>query len=512
MAITTFAAIDIGSYEVSMKIYELSRKYGMKEITYLRYRMDLGRDAYADGKISHELLEDLCEVIKAYVEAMKEYGVTEYRACATSALRELKNPHILIEQVYQKTGVKIDILSNAEQRFLSYKSIAAMEEDFKEVIKKGTAILDVGGGSTQVSLFDKDTLVSTQNLKLGILRIRERLRQMEKETVHYHQLVEEVIHSDIMSFKRLFLKDRDVKHVILLGDFFMDTLFHERSERKVMKREELEQRYEKIMKTPLDLLVDELEIPSEYGSLVIPTAVLYKEFIDAFGAEVMWAPGTVLADGIAYDYGEAHKIIKTSHNFENDILVAARNIGKRYNSSKSHVESVIKIALAMFDGMKKIHGMGRRERLLLQIAIQLHECGKYISVRNASECGYNIIKSTEIIGLSRAEQEIIANVVKYNNHLFDYFAEMNRETGIDAKNYLTIAKLTALLRVANELDRSHYQKIEDIKATLKGEHLVITVTSNANLLLETGLLKEKADFFEEIFGVRPVVKKRVTRR
>ena len=89
---------------------------------------------------------------------------------------------------------------------------------------------------------------------------------------------------------------------------------------------------------------------------------------------------------------------------------------------------------------------------------------------------------------------------------------MNRETGIDAKNYLTIEKLTALLRVANELDRSHYQKIEDIKATLKGEQLIITVTSNANLLLETGLLKEKADFFEEIFGVRPVVKKRVTRR
>ncbi len=511
MAITTFAAIDIGSYEVSMKIYELSKNFGMREVDYLRYRIELGRDAYGKGKLGQELTNQLCEVIGNYVRIMKEYKVTDYRACATSALRELKNPYLLVEQIYQRTGVKIDILSNAELRFLSYKSIAAMENDFQKIIQKGTAILDIGGGSTQISLFDKDVLVSTQNLKLGILRIREQLRQLEKETTHYNKLVEEIIHSDILGYKRLYLKDREIKHVILLGDFFMDTIFHGRDTQKMLTREELEERYEQIVNTSPDTLVDELDIPPEYGSLVLPTVVLYKKFIDAFEAERLWAPGTVVADGIAYDYCEKHKIIKNAHNFENDILVAAKNIGKRYNSNKMHIQSVTKVALAIFDGMKKVHGMGSRERLLLQIAIQLHDCGKYISMREVAQCTYNIIMSTEIIGLSKAEQEVIANVVKYNRLPFEYFSEVNRATGIDKQNYLLVAKLTAILRVANALDRSHYQKISDLKVVVKGQELVITINGDADLLLETGLLDKKANFFEEVFSIRPVVKKKRTR-
>ena len=71
----------------------------------------------------------------------------EYRACGTSAFRELVNPLLIIEQIYQRTGMKIEILSSAEQHFLGYKSIAAIEKGFKKMIQKGTAILDVGGGS-----------------------------------------------------------------------------------------------------------------------------------------------------------------------------------------------------------------------------------------------------------------------------------------------------------------------------------------------------------------------------
>ena len=157
--------------------------------------------------------------------------------------------------------------------------------------------------------------------------------------------------------------------------------------------------------------------------------VIYKNIIDLFGAEAIWAPGVSLADGIAYDYGEKHKILKTNHNFENDILVAARNIGERFSSGKNHIQGTTNLALMIFDGMKKIHGMGPRERLLLQIAVLLHDCGKYISMTNVAECSYNIIRYTEIIGLSQAEQKIIANVVRYNREDFADFEEVSRLKG-----------------------------------------------------------------------------------
>lgn len=292
------------------------------------------------------------------------------------------------------------------------------------MIQKGTAILDVGGGSLQVSLFDKDALVTTQGLKMGSLRIRQRLQELEKTTIHYDKLVEEFIRNDLMSFQRLYLKDKDIKNVILMGDFITDMIFQEEMEDKIITREEFMKRYEDTVGKSVDLLAQEMEIDPEYASLVVPTMVVCRNFIDIFNAESLWAPGVSLLDGIAYDFAEKKKFIKSVHNFENDILVTSKNIAKRYSSSKSHIQGTMNLCLNIFDSMKKVHGMGSRERLLLQIAALLHDCGKYISMENVSECSYQIIMSTDIIGLSSLERQMIACAVRFNNSAFVHYDEL----------------------------------------------------------------------------------------
>lgn len=502
MSITTFAAIDVGSYEVGMKIFELSKKYRLREIDTIRYRLELGKDVYESGRFSSGMLEELCTVMRNYKDIMDGYRVDAYQAWGTSPFREAKNAQIAIGRVEQNTGIRISVLSNSEQRFLSYKSIAAMEADFQKMIKKSTAIVDVGGGSMQVSLFDKDALVTTQNIRLGNLRIRERLQSLEKETIHYEQLVEEFIHNELLTFQKLYLGDREVKHVIFLGDFFTDTIFHGESQEKTITREEFNRLYQTVISRSPDELAMHMGVPAEYASLIVPTAVIYKNFVDIFQTEAMWVPGTLLSDGIAYDYGEKHGFIHSRHNFENDIVVAAENIASRYLASRRHTQAVAKIALKIFDSMKKVHGLGERERLLLRIAALLHECGKYISMCDISDNSFHIIMSTEIIGLSHAERQIIASVVRYNTRDFGYYEEISRDIGADRESYLIIAKLTAIHRVANALDRSHYQKIRDLKPFLKDGQLVLTLDSERDYGLEKGLLKDKADFFEEIFGIR----------
>lgn len=502
MSITTFAAIDVGSYEVGMKIFELSKKYSLKEIDTVRYRLELGKDVYESGRFSTGMLNELCTVMKNFKDIMDGYRVDDYRAYGTSPFREAKNACIAIERVKQSTGIEISVLSNSEQRFLGYKSIAAMENDFQKMIRKSTAIVDVGGGSMQVSLFDKDALVTTQNIKLGNLRIRERLQDLEKETIHYERLVEEFIHNELLTFQKLYLVNREVKHVIFLGDFFTDTIFHGESQEKTITREQFNRLYRRIIgRSPEDIAMH-MGVPVEYASLIVPTAVVYKNFVDIFQTEAMWVPGTLLGDGIAYDYGEAHGFINSKHNFENDIVVAAENIASRYSASRRHTQAVAKIAVKIFDSIKKIHGLGNRERLLLRIAALLHECGKYISMCDIADNSFHIIMSTEIIGLSHEERQIIASVVRYNTQEFGYFREISQETGIDRDSYQVIAKLTAIHRVANALDRSHYQKIKDLRPLLKEDKLILTLDSDRDIGLEKGLLREKVDFFEEIFGIR----------
>ena len=508
MAVTTFAAIDVGSYEVSMKIFELSRKVGFKELTDIRYRLELGKGAYSRGKLERDMVDALCEILLDFKRVMKEFGTEAYRACATSVFRELKNPIVILEQVFQRTGIQVEILSSRQQFFLGYKSIAAIETGFKKMIQKGTAILDVGGGSLQVSLFDKDALVTTQSLKMGSMRVRERLKELEKTSNHYGQLVEEFIRNDIMSFQRLYLKDRDIKNVILMGDFLTDTIFQEERRDNIVTKAEFMNKYEQVADMPVQQLSEMMEIDPEYASLVVPTMVICKNFIEVFNAEALWAPGLSLLDGIAYDFAEKKKFIKSAHNFENDIIVASKNIAKRYSTGKNHINGTTEIALAIFDSIKKVHGMGARERLLLQIAVLLHDCGKYISMGDVSECSYRIIMETEIIGLSTRERNIIANVVRYNTKEFRHYGTYEGGTTADRDNYLLIAKLTAILRIANAMDRSHYQKVTDIRTVLKERELSVIVDSPRDLSLELGLLRDKVEFFEEVFGIHLVLRRK----
>ena len=160
MAAHVFAAIDVGSFELELCIYEVLSKNEMRQIDHLRHMIPLGKDTYRTGKISYRLVEEMCQVLERFSQVMKAYKVEDFRAYATTAMREAQNNKIVLDQIKVRTGIEIRILSNSEQRFLGYKAIAMKEAEFQKIIQKGTAIADVSFGSMQISLFDKDRLVA----------------------------------------------------------------------------------------------------------------------------------------------------------------------------------------------------------------------------------------------------------------------------------------------------------------------------------------------------------------
>ncbi|WP_091231982.1 Ppx/GppA phosphatase family protein [Anaerobium acetethylicum] len=508
MKMTVFAAIDIGSYEVGMKIYEISIKNGMREIDYIRRRIELGKEAFADGRISPQKVDELCRILTEFAVIMKGYRTDASRVCATSALRESENLLIILDQIRVRTGFAVEILSNSEQRFLGYKSIASKGNEFNKIIQKGIAIVDIGGGSTQISLFDKDSLVTTQNIRLGTLRMRQKLSSIIDKTTRFEEIVEELVNREIYDFKKLFLKDREIKNIIAVSDYIKNMVrkANEGQNDSFVTREKYMEFFGKIRTMNSEQMSTYIGVPSEGASLIMTSAIVYKRLFEELNAELIWAPGVNLDDGIAYDFAVGSGLIQTEHDFENDILAAAKNIGKRYMYDKGHSQMLEKLTTEIFDRMKKIHGLSKRERLLLQIAAILHDCGKYISMSSVSDCSYNIIMSTEIIGISHREREVVANVVKYMREDFRYYEEINEK--IDVETYLLIAKLTAILRTANALDRSHKQKFKDIKVVLKEKQLVITVDTIENIDLESGLFNRKTDFFEEVYSMKPVIKQR----
>lgn len=501
----TFAAIDVGSYELSMKIFAFSGKNKMKQVDHIRHRIDLGTETYSTGKLSYEKVEELCRVLKEYRDIMESYRVDDYKAYGTSAIREMENTDIVLDQIEQRTGIRIDVLSNSEQRFLDYKAIASRGEEFDRMLEKGTAIVDIGGGSIQISLFDKGRLTTTQNLRLGVLRLRERLGRINARTMQLEDILNEIDDAQLSVLNKFYLKDTQIDHIILVDDYL--SLWMQQNAAYVTSEE-----YARFMETLREKgrseIALQLGVTEDNVALMFISAVLVNRLIAMTGASMLWAPGATLCDGIAYEYAEQQKMMISEHDFEKDILDCALNISKRYMGSRRRAETLESLTMTIFDSMKRLHGLGARERLYLQIAAILHDCGKYISLVNLGECSYHIIMSTEIIGLSHMERELVADVVRFNHDDFQYYEELNRNSSLDKRAYLTMAKLTAILRIANGLDRSHKQKFKNVKAVLKERELVLTVDTKEDITLERGLFDERAQFFEEVFNVQPVIRQK----
>ncbi|BCN30357.1 Ppx/GppA phosphatase family protein [Anaeromicropila herbilytica] len=510
MPVTTFAAIDVGSNELSMKIFEFTKKNGIKELEQVRHTIELGSDTYTYGKISHELVEEVCDVLIQFSQKMKEYSVVEYTACATSAIREASNYIMILDQIKLSSNIHVKVLSNSEQRFLCYKAIALHEAEFNRIIEKGTAIVDIGAGSIQISLFDKKSLITTQNIRLGSLRIRELLSDLENKTSNYYSLISEYIDTDMLTFKNLFLDDTKIKTIIAVGDYAGEILRYANqslpSDTDSIQSDTFETIYSTLLQKPIDGISKLLNLQKEQAVLLLPTFMIYHKMFRETKAEVMWFPGTTLCDALAADYAKKKNFIKPTHNFTDDILSAASNIASRYQCNTVHNKNVEYIALNVFDRIKKLHGLGKRERLLLQIAVILHDCGKFINMNDVSNNSYNIIMSTEIIGISHLERVMIAYMVKYSiNNLPSYNAI---SMSCDKETYLKISKLSAILKIANAMDKSHKQKFSDIQLTLKDNLLVITAKTIRDITLEMGLFESKADYFEEVYGIRPVLKQK----
>ena len=518
MTVKTFAAIDVGSFELELGIFEISASAGIREIDHVRHALALGKDTYNDGRLSHEIVEEMCEVLNKFREVMKTYRVSDYRAFASSALREARNSQMVLDRILVRTGLRVRTMNNSELRFKSYKAVAAREEEFQHTVKNGAALMDVGFGSTQLSLFDEEVLVSTQNLLLGVLRLSEMSAHWRVDYRKIPAIIDELVENELYTFRKIFLKEHQIETLIATGEtmnYMISRGMHEKGGARFTAKE-FGVFCEKLIGMSSEEIQERYELPQDYAEVLIPSAILYRKVLDMTGASYIWAPGTTLCDGIAAEYAQENRLVRFHHDFEADILSTARQMAKRYRCHGAHVREVERSAEMIFDATKKYHGLGARERLLLKIAATLHDCGKFVSITRGSESSYQIIMDTEIIGISHLEREVVANIVRYNIQEYAYDevileSDLSQYAGLGtSRRELTIliAKLTAILRLANSMDRSHRQKLSDSRIAVRNGSLVITTDGPESIVLEQYSFDQKADFFEEVFGIRPVLRQK----
>ena len=507
MAYKLFAAIYVGSNEIAMKIFQVNGRKTFREIDGVCKTLELGKDTYRAGVLSKDSIQQICEILNGYKKKMREYQVTEYRAYATSAVREAENMDLVLDVIKRETNLDVQVLSNSEQRYISFKGLVAKYQDFHQIVSKNTAFVDVGAGSVQVSLFDKNNLVVTENMPIGAVRVRDYLALIGTKSGRLDEIMSDYVDNDIVSFRNIYLNDKEIKNIIAVGETVRSVkkIVPELELHDVITRAQLDAIYKRIISMPPQQLAEKYGIPYERATLMLPNITIYLSFLNNCKAEEMYVPDVDFCECIVANYMDEGSRIVFNHNFEDDIVATANNISRRYRCNRGHVEQTAEFAMKIFDAMKKQNfGLDKMHRLQLRIAAILHECGNFINLHDGARNSYYIVANTEILGLSHKERMEVANIVKYNALYLPSKERITRE--LDGSDYIVVAKLAAILRIANILDKSHTQKIEDITVSFKEDTLVITAKTYEDISLEAGLFESRADFFEQIYGIRPVLR------
>ena len=505
------AFIDIGSSLVRLTIAEISVKGKVQILEDLSKRTDFGRDSFSAGRISVASINNACETLNGFVKLMRDYRIKEYRAVATSGLREADNKEYVLDRILNRTGLVVEIINISQERFFIYKALSQNSPSFPELQISGVLVANIGSWGLGVSAYSEGSLRLREYFKAGSLRLWENLAEMEQITLEFSRVMEELLESQIYSIKEQ-TQMYHLRQVIGLGSEVL-TIGRlcggtsKPGQELSVSQDALLAFYQRIQKMPVDKLVEQFAMTRSEVETFLPSIIILNKMMELTGAEEVVISPVSMRHGLIADYVD--NLFETAHKkyFQDDVILSVRYLGKKFGADGDHCEKVQHLALTIFDQTRKIHQLGERERFYLQVVAILHDIGRYISINQHQVHSYNLIKSSEIIGFSNRELEIMANVARYHSRDIPHYEHANYAQ-LSEKDKIVVSKLAGMMKLAESLDISHKQKISDLAIQRKGVILNFRVTTTAEALLEEWNFSRAAGFFEEVMGYRPVFKRK----
>lgn len=502
------AAIDIGSNSIRMKIVEVKNNGKIIPLEDLRKPINLGRDSFSYGNVKTDTTNKTCGILNDFNKLLKEYKVKNVRAVATSALREAENNEYVLDQIKTKTGIAVEIINNAQERFFTYKAIRDRFDDYQDLRNEGVLIVDIGSGGVEASVYKNGHLNFTENIKIGSLRLREILYDLERKTLDFAEIMEEFVDNKIYLLKNE-IKTKQLKSMVGLGGELKVIAYlcgYKVNGSVKIKKNDIDKLYDAIKSMSTQSLAQKYGIAVDRAEMLLPSVIVFNKFLELVKSDYIIAPLVSLRDGLIADIADNRLDLQRKIDFQEDIIHSVRYLGERYCYDQLHSSAVEAFALRIFNDTRRIHGLKEKELLYLQIAAILHDIGKFISLNEHPVNSYNIILQSNIIGLSSKELQIIANIAKYHS---DDNPSLHDESykRLEHKDRIIVSKLSAILKLADSLDISHRQHIKDIEISFDSDMLV-KLSSIEDITLEQWVFENKADFFHEVLGILPIIKKR----
>lgn len=283
----SYAAIDIGSNAVRLLIKrvneEVSDELFTKELL-LRVPLRLGQDSFTLGEISQIKAKKLMRVIKAFRQLMKVYEVVDYRACATSAMRDARNSRKIAHDIYKETGIQIDIISGQEEAHMVY------DNHIENLLSrnKNYIYVDVGGGSTEIILINNGELKYSKSYNVGTVRMLNKAVRPEDIEVMRKEIADTATqYPDIM----IIGSGGNINKLYRLVD-------EKDKKNSTFTVESLQTLYEAMKQYDTDELRKVYKLKPDRAEVIVPAAEIFLDVAACSKAKQIWVPTIGLSDGI----------------------------------------------------------------------------------------------------------------------------------------------------------------------------------------------------------------------
>ncbi len=498
------AVIDIGTSAIRMEIAEIDSAGHVHSLEALQHPVSLGKDTFASGKIESDTIEECVSILKGFRRVLRDYGLDDpaaIRAVATSSVREAANRQIFLNRIQIAAHIKVELIDEAEVNRLTYIAVRDDLEKWGGLDEHDTLIAEVGGGSTEVLLVQEKHVTLSRSYRLGALRMRETLDAHRTPARRMPTILNRHIQQSVDQIHRAIPPDPVQRLIALGGDvrLAVDELAPEHADDRLVSIS-LQRFYsfaKEVASLDVDDLVKQYHLAYQDAETLGPALLAYARLADSFEVQELLISKVSLRDGLLLEM--ATRSTWTDH-FRDQVIYSAMNLGRKYDYEESHALHVATLACHLFKELVDEHELEPRYELILHVAAILHEIGLYVGNQSHHKHSYYLIVNSDLFGLSRRDIQLVALIARYHRRATPKPTHAEY-AGLPQADQLIVAKLAALLRVADALDQNHMRQVRTLQCLREPRRLILRIQGVQDLTLERIALRDKGRLFFETYGL-----------
>jgi exopolyphosphatase/guanosine-5'-triphosphate,3'-diphosphate pyrophosphatase len=461
----------------------------------------LGESVFRNGSVSEEAMHATCTVLTRMADLYRKLEVAGVRVVATSAIRDARNQGAFVERASLAAGAPVEIISGREEARLIFLGV----EGTWPQNGRNLLIIDIGGGSAEIIAAENGQLLESFSKPLGAVRLKENFLRMDppgRQQLHQmHEYIRQKFHGAVYRLGHG-KWDRAVATSATAAAVVGAIARVPRTQRDTIDRlrvstPQVRKLYEKLSDSGLAARRRVTGIGPRRAEIIVPGMAVLLEFLQEFQLPGVYYSRAGVRDGIIADLA-ARNVGAELSRLSRDQRREVESMGRRYGVALDHARKVAEIGNLLFTALEPLHELPPGAGKLLEAAAYLHDVGHFVSDISHHKHSWYVVANSDLAGFTERERMLVAALCRYHRRSLPS-PEHAAFQALTAEEKRTMMLLFPILRLADNLDRSHDQRIRGVDCRLRNGQVWLEVRAQGDIDLEQWAAERAATAFEQVY-------------